>query len=148
MDKTNDAVECFKNGFNCSQAVFSTFCEEYGLDKTTALKIATSFGAGMGRTGETCGAVTGAFMLLGLIHGKYRAEDKKSKEKTYSLVKEFTERFKKINGSVNCSDLIGYDLRTEESLKNANMDNQADVKCTKYVQDSAEIIQELIKQNK
>jgi C_GCAxxG_C_C family probable redox protein len=148
MDKINEAVECFNNGFSCSQAIFSTFCEEYGLDKTTALKIATSFGGGMGHTGETCGAVTGAFMLFGLIYGRYRADDKDSKEKTYSLVQEFTDRFKKINGSVKCTELIGYDLSTEEGLRNANTDNLTNAKCNKYVKDSAEIVQELLEQTK
>jgi C_GCAxxG_C_C family probable redox protein len=148
MNKINEAVECFKNGFNCSQAVFSTYCEVYGIDKKTALKIATSFGGGMGHTGETCGAVTGAFMLLGLIYGKYRADDEGSKEKTYTLVQEFTDRFKKLNGSVRCTELIGHDLSTKDGVKNAKLNNVFETLCPKYVKDSAEIVQKLIEQFK
>ena len=56
--KVNEAVDCFNNGFNCSQAILSTYCEQFGLDKITALKLSCGLGAGMGRLGETCGAVT------------------------------------------------------------------------------------------
>jgi C_GCAxxG_C_C family probable redox protein len=66
MCNPNCAVKCFNNGFNCAQAVLSTYSEQLGVDKTTALKIAGSFGGGMGHIGETCGAVTGAFMLIEL----------------------------------------------------------------------------------
>ena len=66
--KSEEAVERFKKGFNCSQAVFGTFSEQVGLDCETACKVATGFGGGM-RMGGTCGAVTGAFMALGLKYG-------------------------------------------------------------------------------
>ena len=64
--KVNDAVACFNNGFNCAQAIFTAYCDELGLDEETALKIACGFGAGMGRLQETCGAVSGAYLAIGL----------------------------------------------------------------------------------
>lgn len=100
MCKSDCAVDCFKNGYNCAQAVFSTYCDQLGLDKTNALRISGSFGGGMGHIDETCGAVTGAIMLIGLKHGKIQNDDNAAQEKTYTLVKEFAERFKEINGSV------------------------------------------------
>lgn len=66
MSKITTAIECFKNGFNCAQAVFTSYCEEYGIDKETGLKLTCPFGAGISRTDNTCGAVIGAIMVIGI----------------------------------------------------------------------------------
>ena len=123
--KIEQAVENFKNGFNCSQAVLDTYCEQLGLDRETAFKIATGFGNGM-RMGGVCGTVTAAFMVIGLKYGSADAADKESKKKTHSLIKDFTKRFESKNGSVICKDLIG-----DKSL------------CTKLVQNAAQILEEI-----
>ncbi|MEA5144351.1 MAG: C-GCAxxG-C-C family protein [Oscillibacter sp.] len=75
QSKVNEALACFNDGFNCSQAILSTYCEEFGLDKKTALQLSCGLGAGMGRLGETCGAVSGAYLLIGLKYGKFSKED-------------------------------------------------------------------------
>jgi C_GCAxxG_C_C family probable redox protein len=144
MCKSDCAVDCFNNGYNCAQAVFSTYCEQLGLDKTNALKIAGSFGGGMGFIGETCGAVTGAIMLIGLKHGKVQQDDNKAKESTYHMVQEFTKRFKEENDFVKCTELIGYDLSTFEGLKAAREANMWNTICAKLVKDSAQIIEDLL----
>jgi len=144
MCKPDCAVECFNNGFNCAQAVLSAYSEQLGLDKTTALKIAGSFGGGMGHTGETCGAVTGAFMLIGLKYGKVQKDDNDAKETTYTLVREFTKRFKEINNSVKCTELLGYDLSSTDGLKAAREANLWSTVCAKLVKDSARIVEELL----
>jgi C_GCAxxG_C_C family probable redox protein len=144
MCKPDCAVECFNNGFNCAQAVFSTYCGQLGLDKTTALKVAGGFGGGMGYIGETCGAVTGAFMLIGLKHGKIHSDDNNAKERTYALIKEFTKQFKDINGSVKCTELLGYDMSTPEGLKAAREANLWSTVCAKLVRDSAQIVEGLL----
>ena len=105
MSRVEQAVERFEAGFNCSQAVVGSYCEGFGLDRETAFKVATGFGGGM-RMGETCGAVTGAFMVLGLKYGNATAEDKKAKGKTYEKVVEYTSRFKARNGSVMCRNCL------------------------------------------
>ena len=94
MNKSQKAVSCFNNGFNCSQAVFSAFSPELGIPENVAYKIACPFGAGMGRMQETCGAVTGAFMVIGLKHGKSNSEEEYLKQLSYDLVNKFTEMFK------------------------------------------------------
>lgn len=144
MSKPDCAVTCFNNGFNCSQAVFSTYCEKLGLDRETALKISCSFGGGMGRMAETCGAVTGAFMLIGLKHGKYLSDDNSSKEKTYSLVQDFTNKFKSIHGSISCRELLNCDMSTPEGAKYAKENGLWDTLCTKFVYDSAKIIEDML----
>lgn len=139
--KVSEAVACFGDGFNCSQAIFSTYCEELGLDKKNALKIACGFGAGMGRLQETCGAVTGAYLLIGLMHGKYLSEDEAAKEKTYALVQEFARLFEERNKTTNCRKLLGVDLI------NGNKQTASEcVKtiCPKMVKDAAEILEQIL----
>lgn len=81
---TKDVVErtlsAFDEGFSCSQSVFSAFAPELGLDREMALRVATAFGGGMGHRGDTCGAVTGAFLAIGLKHGRVKAEDREIRD--------------------------------------------------------------------
>ena len=142
--RSDTAVECFSSGFNCAQAVFSTYSDDLGLEIEMAKRIACGFGAGMGYIGETCGAVTGALMLIGLKYGKANVEDSSAKEKTYDLVQEFTKRFIAINSSVKCKELLGYDISIPEEL-NVVMEKQFfNTLCPKFVRDSSEIIEELL----
>ena len=92
MNRVEGAVLCFEEGFSCSQALLSTYGPELGLDREIALKVATALGGGMGRMGETCGAVTGAFMVIGLKYGTTRGEDEDAAEKACSLVREFVDK--------------------------------------------------------
>lgn len=144
--KIQNAVEKFEKGFNCSQAVLSSFSEQFGLDCNTALRIATGFGGGM-KIGETCGAVTGAFMVLGLKYGNTTPEDKETKEKTYEMVIEFTNRFKARNGSVICRELLGCDISTPEGSKVAVEKGLFSSVCPRLVQDAAEILEEMLNEN-
>jgi C_GCAxxG_C_C family probable redox protein len=114
------------------------------MDGETALKVSAAFGGGMGRMGEICGAVTGAFMVLGLKYGRTSLKDAKSHEKTNRLVRDFTDRFKSINGSIVCRELLGCDLNTVDGQKNFVEKNLRDTLCTKYVRDAAEIVEPLI----
>lgn len=145
MNKSECSEKCFSSGFNCAQAVFSTYSGELGLEPEIALRIAGSFGAGMGYIGETCGAVTGAFMLIGLKHGKFRVEDNESKEKTYALVQEYTRRFVEKHGSVKCKELLGFDISIPEDMKAVRDRQLFTALCPKLVKDSAEIIEDLLK---
>ena len=144
MCKSDCAVDCFNNGYKCSQAVISTYSEQLGLDKTSALKVAGSFGGGMGHIGETCGAVTGAIMLIGLKHGKVQKDDNEARETTYHLVQEYTKQFIAKNRSVNCTKLLGYDMSSPEGLIAAREANVWKTVCTKLVKDSAQIVEELL----
>ncbi len=144
MNRVELAVSCFKEGFSCSQAIFSTYATQLGINREIALKIAGAFGGGMGHMGETCGAVTGAFMVIGLKYGRTIAGDRQSQEKTDSLVNEFVNRFKVRNGSIVCKELLGCDLSTPEGMNMAKEKNLRDTLCTKFVQDAAEIIEQIL----
>jgi len=144
-EKSEQAVDKFKNGLNCSQAVLSSYCEPYGLDGEQACRIATGFGGGM-RMAEICGAVTGAFMVLGLKYGNRTAEDKEAKAKTYEKIVEFTRRFEARNGSVKCSQLLGCNISTPEGMEKAQDRGLFATVCPKMVQDAAEILEERIEE--
>ena len=144
MSRVEEAVSCFTDGFSCSQAIISTYGTEFGLDREKALKIATGFGGGMGRLGGTCGAVTGAIMVIGLKYGRTKIEDMGSKEKTYKLVREYVDDFKRINGSTTCNKLLDCDINTPEGIRHAKDNNLFKTLCPEYVRSSAEILEKLL----
>ncbi|MHC4085034.1 MAG: C-GCAxxG-C-C family protein [Planctomycetota bacterium] len=142
MDKVKEAVSAFQEGFNCSQAIAGTYGPEYGLSVLDALKVSCGFGGGM-RRGDTCGAVTGALMVLGLQYGPKDVSDKSAKEDVYSKVTEFCRRYEARCDSIICRELLGYDMSTEEGMKKAKKNNLFDTVCPKMVQTAAEILEEM-----
>ncbi|HOD01818.1 MAG: putative redox-active protein (C_GCAxxG_C_C) [Firmicutes bacterium ADurb.Bin300] len=137
------AKEYFREGYNCSQSVLLTFSKEIGLDDDIALKLASSFGAGMGRLREVCGAVTAMFMIAGLSSGYTGAGDARVKTQHYQLIQELAGKFKEKNGSIVCGELLGLkpgpdspipESRTKEYYKKRP--------CVELVGDAAEIIGE------
>ena len=144
MSKVENAVECFNSGFNCSQAVFATYCEQFGLDRETALKIATPFGSGLARQAKICGAVSGAIMLIGLKSGKCLPDDNESKEKCFALATEFTKRFNQIHGSINCCDLLKNDLSTPEGLQYIKDNHLWDTLCPIFIRDACQLLEEML----
>lgn len=141
MTKGEKAKELFESGLNCAQAVLCAFSEETGLPESTAKNIALSFGAGMGRLREVCGAVSGMFMVAGLLYG-----DKNSKSEQYALVQELAEKFKEENGSIICRELLGVkgkespipDKRTNEYYKKRP--------CSEMVRIAADIMAQYVKE--
>jgi C_GCAxxG_C_C family probable redox protein len=90
-ERVKNAVSCFSEGFSCSQAVLTAYSDLFNLDRKTALKISQPFGGGIAHQGETCGAVSAAFMVIGLKYGRTKAEDLEAREKTYE--KTFSSTF-------------------------------------------------------
>ena len=107
MTKKEIAKNYFLEGYNCAQSVFLAFAEDEGLNKDIALKIASSFGGGLGAQREVCGAVSGMCMALGLKRGYNSAKDYAVKQKHYLAVQEICAEFKKQNGSIICRELLG-----------------------------------------
>ena len=106
MTHAQKAAQYFCEGYNCSQAVVLAFCEDLKLDKELALKLSSSFGGGMGRLREVCGAVSGMFMVAGILHGYSNPTDKKAKDEHYKLIQQLAEEFKKIHSTYVCKDLL------------------------------------------
>ena len=140
MDRSTKATDTFDKGFNCSQSVLTAFSGELGLGEQEALRIACGFGGGMGRTAKTCGAVSGAFMVIGLKYGQTRGDDKASKEKTYALIKQFSDLFAKAYGSVECRELLPHDISTPEGLQSAQEQGLFKTLCPKYVAGAVKIL--------
>lgn len=143
MAKVGEAVNCFQEGFSCSQAVFSSYAPELGLDKETALKISGSFGGGIGRMAETCGAVSGAYMVIGLKYATAEL-DPAAKEETYAKVREFAKKFKEKNKSTVCSELLGCNISTEEGMKEFKERKLITTLCADFVRNAAEILEEIL----
>ena len=106
-DKAESAIGYFKEGYSCSQSVLLAFCEEYGLDKETAVKLSSSFGAGMGRLREVCGAVSGMFMVAGLAYGYTDPKDHTGKSEHYERIQYLAREFEEKNHSIICRELLG-----------------------------------------
>jgi C_GCAxxG_C_C family probable redox protein len=95
----------------------------------------------MGRMQNTCGAVTGAFMVIGYLNGKYKEDDDELKEKTYNFIQEFTSDFKKENDTINCFELMGFDFKDKDEMEKAVEKELFKEKCLKYVLDAVDIIE-------
>ncbi len=144
MTKPDEAIASFISGFTCSSAVFSTFSSEFGLDLETARKCSCGFGAGISKTGNLCGAVSGAILVIGLKYGKTKQGDDAATEKTRTLVREFIQEFVKRHGSVNCTELLGYNLSKPEEYAQAREERLFATKCPSLVGDAVEILEKIL----
>ncbi len=143
-DNAEKAVSLFQDGFSCSQAVLSAFSNSYGLDESTALKISSPFGGGIGGCGNLCGAVSGALMVIGLAYGRIKADDFDAKEKCYQATNLFLKLFSEKHGSTICRELLGIDISTEDGKILAKEKNCSRVICDNLVRDTVLILQEIL----
>lgn len=144
MSIVEEAISHFKDNYNCAQSIFGTFSNQYGLDENTALKIASGFGGGMARFGRTCGAVSGAYMVIGLKYGMGKDMNPELKEKTYEVIREFSRRFREIHGSEICKELLGCDIYTPEGKLYYSQNEFFEKKCLQYVKNAAEILEDML----
>ncbi|MBR3772328.1 MAG: C_GCAxxG_C_C family protein [Clostridium sp.] len=145
------AVQLFKEGFNCSQAVFAAYSDLYGVDEETALRLASSFGAGMGRMREVCGTCSGMFMIAGLESGATEGKDKERKKANYDMVQMLAEEFRQRNGTIICRELLGLDAPevTAAQFTETTPEQRTDKyykkrPCVKLVEEAAEILENTI----
>lgn len=129
----------FPGGFNCAQTVFSLFAEDLKLDEKTALKIASGFGGGMA-CAETCGAVTGSYMVIGMKHG-HDVSDPEAKARTKQLIQDFNARFKDEHGTLICKELTGFDISTPEGSEAATAAEVFQSKCPKFLKTACDILE-------
>jgi C_GCAxxG_C_C family probable redox protein len=150
LDIKNDAefsLQMFDSGFNCAQAVLSTYAERFGIDELLALKIPCGFGAGMARLQETCGAVIGGTIVIGLAMNEKanRLEDILiNKEHVYASIIDFTDRFKEKHHTIKCRELLNCDISTEEGKKEFEKNNLRLSICFKCIEDVITILQDFV----
>jgi C_GCAxxG_C_C family probable redox protein len=145
MDVTGIAEARFREGYSCSQSVFSALAQRWNIDPDVSLRIAAGFGGGIARSGRTCGCVSGAIMALGLAQRGISPEVNRSeKEITYEVCRRFMLAFEKRNGSTLCADLLGCDISTPEGHAKARQQGLFQMRCAGLVRDAVEIAQDLL----
>jgi C_GCAxxG_C_C family probable redox protein len=143
--KNEVAMEKFVAGYNCAQSVLYAFGPELGLDGEISLKLATGLGAGMGRRGEVCGAVTGGILALGLKYGRGSRPERSATEVTYQKTLELMARFEERHGSCLCRVLLdGCDLRTAEGRRYFKKHDLLHKTCMGCVQSVVETLEQIV----
>lgn len=148
-ERIEKAVALFKEGYNCSQSVVAAFADIYGFTTEQALKMSASFGGGIGRMRQTCGAACGLFMLAGLETGCTEGKNREGKEANYKVVQQLAEEFRKRNGSLICTELLGLAKTaptppTPEARSNEYYKKRP---CVKMVEEAARIWCEFMQSN-
>lgn len=147
-DRIQRAAALFKSGYNCSQSVVAAFADMYGFTQEQALHMSASFGGGIGRMRQTCGAACGMFLLAGLEKCAVEGADREGKAANYALVQQLAAEFKKRNGSINCGELLGLRKETPVSSVPEERTGQYYAKrpCPKIVEEAARIWAEYLEE--
>lgn len=145
QSRVEEAVQTFESGYNCAQSVFATYADLFGIDKETALKLASPMGAGVGRMREICGTVSAMAMLAGLKEGNTDPENVEGKERIYTLVREMSDKFRDENGTIICRELLGK-TRREQSARpeERTAEYYANRPCSRLVADAAKLVEEML----
>jgi len=138
-----NTISKFKEHFNCAQSVFSSYAPKFGINESDALKIASGFVAGINYKGKTCGAVTGAYMTIGLKYGFCNAMDKHAREIISQKLYEFDREFIKRNGSIECHELLKGDVSDKDQLEKLRKEGVFRRICPEFIKDSAEILKDI-----
>lgn len=139
--KSEKARKLFKQGYNCAQSVFCTFADEVGMDFETALKLSSSFGGGMGRLREVCGAVSAMFMIAGLKHGYITPDNDEIKGEHYERIQKLARIFEEKHGSIICRELLGLDVKHDNPAPSKRTEQYyEDRPCEEFIATAAEII--------
>ena len=137
----------FLEGYNCAQAVTCAFDDLTGLDRETAARLSSSFGGGMGRMREVCGTVSGALLVLGILCGYSDPKDPAAKIEHYHLVQEFARRFREINGTIICRELIaGVKTKPGSEPEASTAEYYATRPCLRHAGEAAAIVEEMLKE--
>ena len=138
------AIFLFNNGYNCAQSVLSSFADALKFDLKLAQSISAGFGAGMGRQQETCGAVTGAYMVIGIYNSAHYNDNSLAKEYSNQMIQDFTNQFQKEHDSLNCKSLVSCDLNTELGQSDYQKNKLSETVCKRCISSSINILNKLI----
>lgn len=141
MNRADKAVALFQDGYNCAQAVLGAFCDELGLPFDTAMKLSSSFGGGMGRMREVCGACSGLFMAAGLLYGYATPKTGAPKKELYEHVRALADRFREENGSIICRELLGGEATVGGTPEARTAAYYKKRPCAEYVRCAAAILE-------
>jgi len=141
MDHAQKAMELFNSGYNCAQSVFGAFCDVTGMELDDAVRLASSFGGGMGRLREVCGAVTGMFMAAGLLYGYSTPNNDTIKKAHYAQIQELAGKFRDIYGTYICRELLDLPQGPSDPTPSPRTPQYyADRPCGRFVYDAARVL--------
>ena len=147
-ERAEKARNYFLEGYNCSQSVFLAFTDLTGFDEKTALLISSSFGGGMGRLREVCGAVSGMFMAAGVLYGYTDPKSNTEKKEHYKRIQELAEAFQERNGSIVCRDILGKIAEDKSFIPSERTAEYYKSRpCAKMVEDAVEILEAYIEKH-
>ena len=142
---SDKAVNNFKMGYNCAQSVFLAFAEDFGFDKDTALKLSSSFGGGMGRLREVCGAVSSMFAIAGLKNGYTEPDNDEIKAEHYARIQALAEKFKAKHETIICRELLGLPEGAHSPIPSERTEQYYQERpCEHFIKTAAEIIEQEI----
>jgi len=142
--RIEEALSLADKGYSCGQAILGTYGPFFDLDRDTAYKLASSMAAGFGGQGQTCGAVTGAYLVIGLRFGSSNVDEIECRELTFELVQQFTQTFESWHNSTQCNTLLGHDITTMEGLKTVRQQGLARKLCPAFIRSAIEILEALL----
>ena len=143
-ERADLAVECFEQGYNCAQAVVAASAGDMGMEQEQILRLASSFGGGMGRLREVCGAMTGLFMVAGARYGYSDIDDKEAKTRHYQLIQDLAAQFREQFGSIICRDLLlPDDAGTDPTPSDRTQEYYQRRPCADYVRFAAALLDKL-----
>ena len=143
--KSEKAVELFYTGYNCAQSVFCAFCEDFGMDFETGLKLSSSFGGGMGRLREVCGAVSAMFMIAGLKYGYTEPNNDTVKQAHYRRIQKLAEDFEEKHKTIICREILGLPKGKDSPVPSKRTEEYYAARpCEKCIADAARIIEKFI----
>lgn len=142
------AMANFLEGYNCSQSIVLAFADMLPIDRATLLRMASSFGGGMGRLREVCGSVTGMFMIAGILYGYDGPETGQVKADHYARIQELAHKFEEEHGSIVCREMLGLTVHHDEPVPEARTQEYYKKRpCPEIIGDAAEILDQYIKDN-
>jgi C_GCAxxG_C_C family probable redox protein len=143
------AVELFEQGHNCAQSIVGAWLDQISIDHEQAMLIASSFGGGMGRLREVCGALTGSFMVAGLLRGYSEPGDDEIKGRHYELIQRIAAEFEKKYGTILCRDLLELDVKHDSPLPSERTpEYYAARPCARFIYDAVLILDEALRSQK
>ena len=148
MTRKEKAMKNFKSGYNCAQSLTLAFSDMVAVDEKTLAMLSSSFGGGIGRLREVCGAVSGMAMILGLVYGYDGPETGEPKSEHYKRIQTVAKEFEKKNGSMICRELLGLSVKHDDPNAAARTkEYYASRPCEELVGSAAEILEQYIKKN-
>jgi len=144
MNRPEIAADNMRRGFNCAQSIVKAFSSELTVDEQAAVKMAAALGAGLGRNGYVCGALSGAALVIGAKYGNTDPADTAGREKAYAVANELLEKFQREHHTVLCRELISFNLKNPDELKRARDEGIFAVRCPVFVLSAGRILEEIL----